>query len=139
MTLHAQIEAAQPVARQAVAAALQHNRLGPVPLHDAADDGLEDVLVGPVVDAVAQGEVDGVVFAVADADVAQLARAGEVLAVFMEGAGHDPVGGIEGFLDAVAVVDVDVDVQDALLEAEELDDTEYNICQSRNANQWHSE
>jgi hypothetical protein len=28
--------------------------------------------------------------------------------------GHDPVGGVEGFLDAVAVVDVDVDVQHAL-------------------------
>ena len=36
--------------------------------------------------------------------------AGEELAVFVEWNSHDTIGGVEGFLDAIAVVDIDVDV-----------------------------
>lgn len=39
-----------------------------------------------------------------------MAAAREEVAVLVEGAGHDAVGSIEGFLDPVAMVDVDVDV-----------------------------
>ena len=35
----------------------------------------------------------------------------------MERAGHHAVGRVEGFLDAVAVVDVDVDVEDSRVES----------------------
>ena len=42
-------------------------------------------------------------------------RAGEVFAELVEGDGHDAVRRVEGFLDAVALVDVDVDVQHALV------------------------
>ena len=42
-----------------------------------------------------------------------VARAGEVFAELVEGDGHHAVRRVEGFLDAVAVVDVDVDVQHA--------------------------
>jgi hypothetical protein len=45
--------------------------------------------------------------------------------------GHDAVGGIEGFLDSVTVVDVDVNIQDSLLEAEELDDPQNDVCEVR--------
>jgi hypothetical protein len=43
-------------------------------------------------------------------------------------AGHDTVGGIESLFDTISVVDVDVDVQDALLVAKELEDRENYIC-----------
>lgn len=39
----------------------------------------------------------------------------EVLAVLVEGDGHDPVGGVESLLHAVTVVNVDVDVQHPLV------------------------
>lgn len=45
----------------------------------------------------------------------------------MEGAGHDAVGGVEGFFDAVAVVAVDVNVEDAGVGAEELEDAEDDV------------
>ena len=42
-----------------------------------------------------------------------VAGAGEEVAEFVEGDGHDAVGRVEGFFHAVAVMDVDVDVQHA--------------------------
>ena len=52
---------------------------------------------------------------------------GKYLAVFVEGEGHDAVGGPESLLDAVAVVHVDVDVQHARVVAEELQDGEHDV------------
>ena len=50
-----------------------------------------------------------VVLALLDADVLDVARAWkEEVAELVEGDGHDAVGRVEGLLDAVAVVDVDV-------------------------------
>ena len=76
-----------------------------------------------VVDACAEREVERVAFSVAVTDVLgfrrggatyrDVAGTGEKIAEFVEGDGHDAVGGVEGFFDAVAVVDVDVDVENA--------------------------
>eukprot|EP00850_Spirogloea_muscicola_P008017 SM000042S15284 [mRNA] locus=s42:174238:177192:+ [translate_table: standard] len=57
----------------------------------------------------------------------EVAGAGEVLAELVEGDGHDAVGGVEGLLHAVAVVDVDVDVQHALVVLEELQDGQHDV------------
>ena len=76
-----------------------------------------------VVDSRAQGEVQRVALTLAVADVLGVSRvgqnygdvagAGEKIAEFVERDGHHAVGGVEGFFYAVAVVDVDVDVQHA--------------------------
>lgn len=59
-----------------------------------------------------EGDVDGVVAACAGAAIVELPGAREKLAVvFMEGDGHDAGGLVEGEFDAVAVVDVNVDVE----------------------------
>jgi hypothetical protein len=63
-----------------------------------------------------------------DADVAQLTRAWEVFAVLVERDGHHPICCVKGFLDAVAMVYIDVDVEHALLEPEQLDDCQYDVC-----------
>ena len=44
----------------------------------------------------------------------KVASSREVLSIFVEGDGHDPVRGVECLLHTVAVVDVNVDVQDPL-------------------------
>ena len=118
----AEVEAPEAVAGQGVGPALQHDGAGGEPLHDLADDGPEDGAEGVVVHAVVEGEVDGVVLAVGVAHVEDVAGAREVLAELVEADGHDAVGRVEGLLDAVAVVDVDVDVEDALVLLEELED-----------------
>ena len=57
------------------------------------------------------------------------AGAGEVvvLVVFVEGERHDAVGGPEGLFDTVAVVDVDVNVEDAGVVEQELQDRQHNV------------
>lgn len=42
---------------------------------------------------------------------AQLTRPGEVLSVFVEAGSHDSISGIEGLLDAIPMVNVDVDIE----------------------------
>jgi len=127
VTAHAQVEAAQSISRQTVASTLQHHSLGAVPVHDVLNDGLEDGLVRDVVDSIPKRKIDRVVLARPDADVAQLARTREVFAVLVERDGHDAICGVEGLLDAVAVVDVDVDVEDSLVESQEFENAQHNV------------
>lgn len=128
-----EIEAAQPVAAERVGAALQHDGRRSVMLDARADNVAEEADIVIVFDAVVERDVEGVVGAgverVEGARRGQRARAGEeaVFVVFVEGEGHDAVGGPEGLLDAVAVVDVDVDVEDARVVAEELQDGEDDV------------
>lgn len=128
MSPHTQIEATKSITAQRVTATLQNNRLGSVPIHHSLDDRLKDGFVGLVGDSVAEGEVDTVVFAQSDSNVAELARARKVFTVFVERDSHDTVGRVEGFFDTITVVDVNVNVKDALFVAEELDYAEDNVC-----------
>jgi hypothetical protein len=45
----------------------------------------------------------------------------------VETGGHDAVRRVEGLLDTVTVVDVNVDVENTLVVAEKLEDTEDNV------------
>lgn len=131
--LDVQIEATEPVAAEGVAAALEHDGGGLVDADAGPDNVLEELDVLLVFDAVVQRDVEGVVGArvgrVAGAGAFERAGAGEeiLLVVFVEGEGHDAIGGPEGLFDAVAVVDVDVDVEDARVVDEELEDGEYDV------------
>ena len=57
----------------------------------------------------------------------KISSAREVLAVLVEGDGHDPVRGVEGLLHAVPVVDVDVDVEHSLVVLQELEDGQHDV------------
>jgi len=46
----------------------------------------------------------------ANSDVTELPCAREIFTIFVERYRHNPIGGIEGFLDSVAMMDIDVDV-----------------------------
>ncbi|KAJ7898811.1 hypothetical protein B0H14DRAFT_2556879 [Mycena olivaceomarginata] len=76
-------------------------------------------------DAVVEGHVERVAVALA-ARVGLAACPGEELAGFVEGGAHDAVGRVER-LAAVVVVDVDVDIEDAWVCAEELEDAQDNV------------
>ena len=56
-----EVEAAESVAAERVGAALEDDRAGAVGLDAGADDVLEELDVGVVVDAVVEGHVEGVV------------------------------------------------------------------------------
>lgn len=119
-----EVEAAEAVAAEGVGAALEDNGAGAVGVYAGADDVAEELDVRFVVDAVVEGDIDGVVRArverVGWASAIEGPGAGEkvILVVFVEGDGEDAVGGPEGLLNAVAVVHVDVDIHDAWVVAE---------------------
>ena len=110
-----QIEFPQAVSGQGVGTALEHDgaraELGDSRVHHRS----EDRLVALVIDPVPQRGVEREALARADADVVQRARPGEeAVAILVEGDGEDSVRRQEGFFDAVAVVDIDVDVEYAV-------------------------
>ena len=47
----------------------------------------------------------------------EIACSGEEIAKFVEGDGHHTVGGIEGFLDAIAVVNININVQNTSVDS----------------------
>lgn len=128
-----EVEAAQPVAAEGVGAALENYGRGSVMLDAGTDDVAEEADIVVVLDAVVERHVERMM----RAGVERVERTGRgqragareeaVFVVFVEGEGHDAVGGPEGLLHAVAVVDVDVDVQDARVVAQELEDGEDDV------------
>lgn len=62
-TLQGEVEAAEAVTSERVGATLEDNCTRAVLLHDALNDGLENVLVAHVIDALTQWKVDRVVLA----------------------------------------------------------------------------
>jgi hypothetical protein len=87
----------------------------------------ENVEKGFVVHAGLEGKVDRVAVAVAVAGVVRLSRAGEEVFRLVERNGHHTVRQVEGFLDAVTVMDIDVDVENALVLLEELEASEHDV------------
>ena len=64
-------------------------------------------------------------FALRGAHVLHVARAREVLAKLVKGEREHAIGGVEGLLDTVAVVDVDVDVEHPLVMFQQLQDRQH--------------
>jgi hypothetical protein len=91
------------------------------------DDRLKDGLVSRIINTISKREVDSIVLASAYANIPKLTSTGEVLAVLVERDSHDPVGSIERFLNTIAVVNVNVNVENSLLEAEKLNNAKDDI------------
>jgi hypothetical protein len=123
MTLHTKVEATKTIARQAISTTLENYSFRLIIGHNRLNDRFKDGLVCRIINAVSQGEVDGIVLTSANTDVAKLTGTWKVFAIFVERDGHNSVRGIKSFLNAIAVVNIDVNVQDPLLEAEKLNDT----------------
>lgn len=122
-----EVEAAQTVSGKTVCSALQKDGLGPEVLNDLGYDWLEDHLEGLVVKPLVQRKVDCVVGAQIFADIIDVASAREIILELMEGAGHDPIGEIEGLLNTISVVDIDVNVQHSLVSLEQLQNGKYAV------------
>jgi hypothetical protein len=127
VTTHAEVEAAKTVARQAVTATLEDDGFWLVISHDSLDDWLKDGLVGNIINAIAEREVDSVVLALANTDVAKLASAWEVLSILVERNSHDTVSGVESLLDTIAVMNINVNVENTLFETKELNDAQDDV------------
>jgi hypothetical protein len=106
------VESSQAITPETICAALNDDTCWPVRDEDGFDDGFKEGDVRGVVDAVSEGDIETVVFSLSGADFVVVSCAGEEVlwVVFVEGEGEDAVCGEEGFLDAIAVVEIDVNV-----------------------------
>ena len=112
MSFNRQIKAAKAISTQTIGTALQHDRRGPVELHDVLDNQLEYVEVVGVGNAFFQWHVNRIVTTVFIADLEHVACARkESVSVLVKRHGHYTVRQVEGFLHTVTVMYVNVYVE----------------------------
>lgn len=114
---HAQVETSQAITRETVTTTLKNHGFWTVPLHNALDHRLEDTLVRDIVDAVTKWEIDSIVFALSHTDVTELTGTREILSILVERHSHDTVCSVKCLLDTIAMVDINIDVENALPKA----------------------
>ena len=83
--------------------------------------------VACIIYPVPEGEIETVIFPPTRPDIPEIPRPGEIFPVLVEGDCHNPVGCVEGLLDPVTVVDVDVYVENPLVVLQQFQDREHNI------------
>lgn len=81
------------------------------------DNGLENALIGRVVDSIPKWRVNSVIFSGSHTNITQLTGSGKVFAVLVEGNRHNAVSCVECLLDTITVMHVDINIQDTLLES----------------------
>lgn len=107
-----QIERAETVAPERISTTLEDDGCRPECGDGVVDHGLEDREVHVVVDTVFERDIQAEVLPGTGAVVIELSCPWEEFAsILMKRDGHDPVGMIERKLDAVSMVDVDVDIE----------------------------
>lgn len=68
-----------------------------------------------VVQPFAERKIHRVKLSLIDANVLQMSSPGKIVLKLVKRAGHDPVGQIKSLFDPVAVMDIDIDVQNPLI------------------------
>ena len=128
-----QVKTAEPVTAQGVGATLKDDDGGSEGRHARLDDLAEEPGVILVVDAVVEGHVEGMmgarvqrVFGPRRSD-GSCAREEVISIVLVEGQGHDSIGRPECLFDAVAVMDVDVDVENSWVDPEQLENGQHDV------------
>ena len=138
MSLHTEVEAAETVTRQTVTSTLKNNSFRLIVSHNGLNDGFENGFVGRIINTVSKREIDSIIFSGANTNIAELTSTREILAIFVKRDSHNSVGSIESFFNAIAVVNVNVDIQDSLFESEKLDyakDNVYKMIRTQRASQ----
>ena len=117
-----------------VDAELGEDEVGVKGASQVGDDGVEGLVPKLVIGVRSEGDVDAVSITISDAGFVRIARAGEEpLAGFVDRYSHRSVGIVEPGLDAVAVVDVDVDVEDAESLVDEVFDGDDGVVEDAEA------
>lgn len=77
--------------------------------------------------AIFERDIDGVSLANASTSIVLGPGAGKVVAIFVKAARHDAICGVESLLDPIAVMAVDVDVENAWVYTQKLQNSQHNI------------
>jgi hypothetical protein len=82
---------------------------------------------GVVIETILQRDIDSISHPLPPTSVFLCSGSREVLPKFVKAASHYTICGVEGFLDTITVVTVDVNVQHSWVCSQELKDSEYNV------------
>ena len=80
-----------------------------------------------VINSVPKREIKAVIFPPTSSDIPEISGSGEIFPVLVEGHRHHPVGGVEGLLYPVPVVDIDIYVENPLVVLQQLQDSQHDI------------
>lgn len=127
MAIHTQVKAAKSIARQTVTTALQNDSFRLVVLHDVLNNRLEDRTVRRIGNTISERKVDGVVLSLSNTSIPKLTSSREILAILVERNSHDTVGGVESLLNTIAMMDIDVDVEDPLFKSKKFENAEDDV------------
>ena len=116
MAGHREIEATEAITGKGVGTALDHEGAGLEILNEGIENWFKYLEERLIIHPLIEREIHRMILPAADADIIDVSGPREVVVPeLVEGARHDAVGRVEGFLDAVAVVLVDVDVEYSLM------------------------
>ena len=135
MAIKAQIEAAKPIAAKRIGATLKNDNRRVVVVNNRRYNRLEERMIAFIIDAFAQRHVDRIIAAATQPNVVpkyskastlrstnkhfyrmrlHVAGAGEEkVAVFMKRNGHDAIRKLKCLLNAVAVMNIDVNIKNS--------------------------
>lgn len=106
---------------------MQDNSSRLVPIHDVPDDLPEDQSKAFIRDAIPKRDIDRVPLPLLDPAVLDVTRAREEVPVLVETGCEDSVCAVERLLYAVAMMNVDVDVKNAQVALEQLQNRKDDI------------
>lgn len=127
MPFNRQIKQADTITTERVSATLEHDGFRLKSLNDRSHHGFEGVLIGHIIDSVVHREVYGVIFACLSANIIQGSCPWEVIAILVERCSEDAISCQESLLNSIAVMAVNVYVQDALVCLKELKDAQDTV------------
>ena len=112
VTSETEVEVAESVPGEAVRPGLEDDHRRLVVSHHTLHNRQKYILIVFIIYSLSQGNIDRVKLARARADLKEVSSSGEeVLSILVEAEGHDPVCEVEGFLDPVSMVDVNIYVE----------------------------
>ena len=80
--------------------------------------GLKDKATVLIIDTTVQRDVHSIVLAFTETNVLQCTRTGEVVSIFMEGAGHDSVGAIKSFFDTITMMNININIHNTRINSD---------------------
>lgn len=118
MRFYREIEGAEPIEAERICTTLQHDDAGLERVDGWTHDVFEQLNIALVIDAVLQWHIERKIFPLVQASFGDVAGSREeVISEFVKGNCQDSVRPVKCFLNAIAMVDIDIDVQNSRMKS----------------------
>lgn len=129
-----EIETAESITGQWVGSSLEDYSFRPEVFHDLSEDRSGDSNKGFIIHTLIKREIHSPVGTLFFPDILNMSSSWEVILELMERAGHDSVSQVEGLLNPITMMDINIDIQYSLISLEQFQnsqDTVIDIAEPR--------